>query len=120
MEKIFNSPKVNVYGGTNMKNKYIYMSRKYDKYIEHYIYRIDDILNEIYPTKYKSSRSYKLTIFNDYNKKITLDPQLNEIELLNWDVLYEINIDEFLKYFKIFIEYDGKLGKEFPKDIFDK
>lgn len=34
MEKIFNNPKINVYGGVSMKNKYIFMKRKYATYIE--------------------------------------------------------------------------------------
>ena len=45
MEKIFNNTKINVYGGLLMKNKYIFMKRKYDTYIEYYIYKIEEILN---------------------------------------------------------------------------
>jgi len=118
MEKIFNNPKFNIYGGIGMKNKYIFMKRKFNEYIEYFIYKIDEITNEKFPIKYSSDRSYKLIVYNDYNKKMYLKEHLNEIELTNWDELYEISVQEFIVMFKQFIEYDDKLGKYFSDIIF--
>ena len=117
MEKIFNNAKINVYGGLLMKNKYIFMKRKYDTYIEYYIYKIEEILKDHYPVIYKSNRSYKLIVQNDYNKKMILNDHLINIELTNCDELYEITTDEFNSLFRKFIDYDDKLSKEFNKDI---
>ena len=117
MEKIFNNLKINVYGGVSMKNKYIFMKRKYATYIEYYIYRIEEIINDNHPVIYKSNRSYKLTVQNDFNKRMIMDDHLVNIELANWDELYEITTDEFNSLFRKFIDYDNKLSKEFNKDI---
>lgn len=117
MEKIFNNLKINVYGGSSMKNKYIFMKRKYNTYVEYYIYKIEEILNSNYPVIYKSNRSYKLIVQNDFNKKMTLNDHLINIELTNWDELYEITVGEFNSLFRKFIDYDNKLSKEFNKDI---
>lgn len=46
-----------------------------------------------------------------------LNDHLVNIELANWDELYEITTDEFNSLFKKFIDYDDKLSKEFNKDI---
>lgn len=100
-----------------MKNKYIFMKRKYDTYIEYYIYKIEEILKDHYPVIYKSNRSYKLIVQNDYNKKMILNDHLINIELTNCDELYEITTDEFNYLFRKFIDYDDKLSKEFNKDI---
>ena len=118
MEKIFNNAKFNIYGGIEMKNKYIFMKRKFTEYTEYFIYKINEITNEKFPIKYSSDRSYKLIVYNDYNKKMYLKEHLDEIELTNWDELYEISVQEFINIFKQFIEYDNKPGKYFQKDIF--
>ena len=113
MEKIFNNPKFNIYGAISMKNKYIYMKRKYTDYIEYFIYKINEITNEKFPIKYSSDRAYKLIVYNDLNKKMYLKEHLDEIELMNWDELYEITISEFIELFKTFIDYDNKSSKYF-------
>ena len=118
MEKIFNNTKINVYGGLLMKNKYIFMKRKYDTYIEYYIYKIEEILKDHYPVIYKSNRSYKLIVQNDFNKKMILNDHLINIELTNWDELYEITTDEFNSLFRKFIDYDDKLSKEIVLFLF--
>ena len=117
MEKIFNNPKLNVYGGISMKNKFIYFNRKYSDYIEHYIFKINDILKDKYPIKYKVEKAYKFILYSDFNKEAYLRDNIKELDLTNYDELYEITISEFLEYFKLFIDYDCKPCKEFPLDM---
>ena len=119
MIKIFNSPKTNTYGGISMVGKYIFMSRRYVDYTEYFIYKIDEIYKDSFPSIYKSQRSYKLVVFKDPNKKIDLVDHLTGIELNAQDTLYEITINDFMKYLKIMIDYDAKKSKFFNINDFN-
>jgi hypothetical protein len=43
---------------------------------------------------------------------------MNSIELLNSDILYQISIDEYLRIFKLFVEYQGTKMK-ITDDMFE-
>ena len=52
MDKIFNSPKTNVYGGVSMLDKYIYMKREDIENKMYFIYHIKSILKDSFPSTY--------------------------------------------------------------------
>ena len=56
MDKIFNSPKANVYGGASMLNKYIYMKREDTENKMYFIYKIDSIINDKFPIIYECNK----------------------------------------------------------------
>ncbi len=117
MDKIFNSAKTNVYGGVGMLNKYIYMKREDKDNKLYFIYKINSIINENFPVIYGCDKMYVLV--SPKNKQdITVKDNINSIELLNNDVLYQISIDEYLKIFKSFVEYQGTRNK-ITDDIFE-
>ena len=117
MDQIFNSAKTNVYGGVGMLNKYIYMKREDKDNKLYFIYKINSIINEIFPVIYGCDKMYVLV--SPKNKQdITVKDNINSIELLNNDVLYQISIDEYLKIFKSFVEYQGTKMK-ITDDIFE-
>lgn len=117
MDKIFNSAKTNVYGGVGMLNKYIYMKREDKDNKLYFIYKINSIINENFPVIYGCNKMYVLV--SPKNKQdITVKDNINSIELLNNDVLYQISIDEYLKIFKLFVEYQGTRNK-ITDDIFE-
>jgi hypothetical protein len=117
MDKIFNSAKTNVYGGVGMLNKYIYMKREDKDNKLYFIYKINSIINENFPVIYGCDKMYVLV--SPKNKQdITVKDNINSIELLNNDVLYQISIDEYLKIFKLFVEYQGTRNK-ITDDIFE-
>lgn len=111
MEKILNILKYNNYGNSSMINKYIYMERHNNDNDMYFIYHINDILNENFPIKYKCNRLYILDIPKDKNKKTYVHDNLTELELSNNDTLFQISFDEYLKYFKSFIELSGTTDK---------
>ena len=53
MDKIFNSPKTNVYGGVSMLDKYIYMKREDVENKMYFIYHIKSILKDSFPSTYE-------------------------------------------------------------------
>lgn len=119
MEKILNSAKTNVYGSIGMLNKYIYMKREDNENKFYFIYKIKSIVNESFPVIYGCDKLYILIVSKNTNKEITVKDDINNIELLNNDILYQISIDEYLEIFKLFIEYQGTKTKIFD-NIFEK
>lgn len=107
MDKIFNNPKVNVYGGRGMINKYIYMKRNYNDYIVYFIYQIIDVIKENFPTTYSCKKIYSLTVYKNGKTKASVNDNLVELKLENNDELYEININEYIAIFKLFIDCEG-------------
>lgn len=119
MEKIINHPKINIYGGASMINKYIFMKRDYELYKELYIYQIKDIIKNIYPVTYKCNKLNILKIYKDDNKKSEVIDNICILELKNNDLLYELNINEFLEIFKVFVTCANTLIK-IKDNIFDE
>ena len=107
MDKIFNNPKINVYGGVSMLNKYIYMKREDNENKFYFIYKIESILKEIFPVTYSCNKLYILCVPKDKNKKITVIDNINKLELANNDILYQISVEEYLGMFKVFVECEG-------------
>ena len=62
MDKIFNNPKINVYGGAGMLNKYIYMKREDNDNKLYFIYKINSIINEKFPVIYGCDKIYILVV----------------------------------------------------------
>ena len=112
MEKILNILKYNTYGISSMINKYIFMERHDFDNDTYFIYQIKDILNEKFPIIYQCNRLYVLNIPKDKNKKAYVYDNLTELELLNNDTLFQLTFDEYLKYFKSFIELSGSTNKK--------
>jgi hypothetical protein len=52
-----------------------------------------------------------LNIPKDKNKKAYIYDNFTELELLNTDTLYEISIEEYLKFFKVFIDISDTTKK---------
>lgn len=118
MDKIFNNPKINVYGGAGMLNKYIYMKREDNDNKLYFIYKINSIINENFPVIYGCDRMYVLIAPKNQKQNITVKDNINSIELLNTDILYQLSIDEFLGIFKVFVECQGTKIK-ITDDIFE-
>lgn len=111
MEKILNILKYNTYGISSMINKYVFMERHDMSNDTYFIYQIKDILNDKLPIKYKCNRLYVLNIPKDKNKKAYVYDNLIELELTNNDTLFQLTFDEYLKYFKAFIDISGTSKK---------
>lgn len=111
MEKILNILKYNTYGFSSMINKYIFMERHDTHNDIYFIYQIKEILNEKIPIKYKCNRLYILNIPKDKNKKAYVYDNLTELELTNNDTLFQLSFDEYLKYFKLFIDMSDTTKK---------
>ena len=107
MDKIFNSPKANVYGGASMLNKYIYMKREDTENKMYFIYKIDSIINDKFPIIYECNKLYVLISPKNKNKENSVKDNLTKLELTNNDILYQISIDEYLGIFKVFVECQG-------------
>jgi len=118
MNKIFNSAKTNVYGGVGMLNKYIYMKREDNNSKLYFIYKVNSIINEKFPIIYECDKMYVLVVSKNRTQDITVKDNINSIELLNTDILYQISIDEYLKIFKLFVEHQGTKNK-ITDDIFE-
>ncbi len=118
MNKIFNNVKVNVYGGTDMIHKYIYMKREDTENKMYFIYQIESIINDKFPITYKCNKSYVLVVPKNANKPCTVLDKLENIELTNNDVLYNMDVNEYLGIFKVFVEYQGTKTK-ITDDIFE-
>ena len=104
MEKILNNLKYNTYGLPSMLNKYIFMERHdLEKHL-YFIFQIKSILHETFPAKYECNRLYILNIPKEKNKKSSIYDNFIELELLNTDTLYIISINEYLNFFKLFID----------------
>lgn len=119
MEKILNNPKFNVYGGLGMLNKYIYMKREDSENKFYYLYKINNIINDVNPIKYECIKMYILVVPKNTNKSITVKDSIKTIELTNNDILYQISIDEYLGIFKVFVECQGTTNK-ITDNIFEK
>lgn len=111
MEKILNDPKHNNYGFPLMNNKYIYMERSDSLSTIYFIYQIKSILHGASPVKYSCNRLYILNVPKDKNRKAYVYDNATELELSNNDMLYEISFNEYLKYFKSFINISDTLNK---------
>ena len=111
MEKILNILKYNTYGLSSMINKYVFMERHDINNDTYFIFQIKTILNEKFPIKYQCNRLYVLNIPKDKNKKAYLYDNLTELELLNNDTLFQLTFDEYLKYFKSFIDLSDTTKK---------
>ena len=118
MDKIFNNPKINVYGGTGMLNKYIYMKREDNENKLYFIYRVKSIINENFPVIYGCDKMYVLVAPKNRKQDITVKDNINSIELLNTDILYQLSINEFLGIFKAFVELQSTKNKV-TDDIFE-
>ena len=119
MEKILNSAKTNVYGSIGMLNKYIYMKREDNENKFYFIYKIKSIINESFPVIYGCDKMYILIVPKNLKQDITVKDDINNIELLNNDILYQISLDEYIGIFKSFVEYQGTKIK-ITDDIFEK
>ena len=119
MDKIFNNVKVNIYGGVGMIHKYIYMKREDKENKMYFIYQIESIINDKFPIIYKCNKSYVLVVPKNANKPCTVLDKLKNIELTNNDVLYNMDINEYLKIFKLFVEYQGTIIK-ITDNVFEK
>lgn len=119
MDKIFNSPKTNVYGGVSMLDKYIYMKREDVENKMYFIYHIKSILKDSFPITYECIKSYILIVPKDKNKTLSVIDNVTKIELTNNDMLHNISVDEFLGIFKIFVECQGTKMK-ITDDVFEK
>lgn len=119
MDKIFNSPKANVYGGASMLNKYIYMKREDTENKMYFIYKINSIINDKFPIIYECNKLYVLIAPKNKSKENSVKDNLTKLELTNNDILYQISIDEYLKMFKMFVEYEGTKMK-IVDDMFEK
>jgi hypothetical protein len=104
MEKILNILKYNTYGLSSMINKYVFMERHDINNNTYFIFQIKTILNDKFPIKYQCNRLYVLNIPKDKNKKAYVYDNLTELELTNNDTLFQLTFDEYLKYFKAFID----------------
>lgn len=111
MEKILNILKYNTYGLPSMLNKYIFMERQDMENHLYFIFQIKSILHETFPTKYECNRLFILNIPKDKNKKAYVYDNFDELELLNTDTLYQISIEEYLKFFKVFIDISDTTKK---------
>lgn len=111
MEKILNILKYNTYGLSSMINKYVFMERHDINNNTYFIFQIKAILNEKFPIKYQCNRLYVLNIPKDKNKKAYVYDNLTELELLNNDTLFQLSFDEYLKYFKSFIDLSDTTKK---------
>lgn len=118
MDKIFNNAKINVYAGAGMLNKYIYMKREDNNNKLYFIYKINSIINEKFPVTYECNKMYILVVPKNQNQYITVKDNINSIELLNTDILYQISIDEYIGIFKIFVECQGTKMK-ISDDMFE-
>ena len=118
MDKIFNSPKANVYGGVSMLNKYIYMKREDPENKLYFIYYIKSILKDSFPVTYECAKSYILIVPKNKNKTLSVIDNVTKIELTNNDMLHNISVDEFLGIFKVFVECQGTKMK-ITDDIFE-
>jgi hypothetical protein len=118
MDKIFNNPKINVYAGVGMLNKYIYMKREDNDNKLYFIYKINSIINEKFPVIYGCDKMYILVVPKNQNQYITVKDNINSIELLNNDILYQMSIDEYIGIFKSFVEYQGTKTK-ITDDMFE-
>ena len=61
---------------------------------------------------------YILVVPKNQNQYITVKDNINSIELLNTDILYQISIDEYIGIFKIFVERQGTKMK-ISDDMFE-
>ena len=118
MDKIFNNPKINVYGGAGMLNKYIYMKREDNDNKLYFIYKVKSIINENFPVIYGCDKMYVLVAPKNRKQDITVKDNINSIELLNNDILYQMSIDEYIGVFRSFVEYQGTKTK-ITDDIFE-
>jgi len=119
MNKIHNTPKINVYKQLGMKNKHIYMKRKNSEYTMHYIYIIDSIEDED-PVKYLTSKAYMLSIPHNRELKAYVYEDLQYIKLLPNDTLYELTRDEWINIFREFVSLEGVLSKNIVINFDDK
>lgn len=119
MDKIFNNPKINVYGGAGMLNKFIYMKREDLENKMYFIYKINSIVNENFPVIYGCNKAYILIVPKNRKQDITVKDDINNIELTNNDELYQISVDEYLGIFKAFVEFQGT-KTYVSDDIFEK
>ena len=119
MNKIFNTPKINVYGGVGMLNKYIYMKRDDKETKMYFIYKIKSIIKDNFPIKYECEKLYILIVPKDRNKTISVKDDLHLLELTNNDILYDISVDEYLGMFKIFVMCQGT-KTIISDDVFEK
>jgi hypothetical protein len=117
MDKIFNSPKINIYGNDGMINKYIYMKREDDNKYMYFIYNITDISNRSFPITYKCERAYVLNIFKNRLTNANVYDNIEYIKLDVNDVLYQINPQEYLAIFRLFVECEGTKCKALPNPI---
>ena len=119
MDKIFNTPKTNVYGGVGMLNKYVYMKREDVENKMYFIYHIKSILKDSFPIAYECEKLHILVVPKDKNKTLSVIDNVTKIELTNNDILYDISIDEYLGMFKTFVMCQGtKIN--ISDDIFEK
>ena len=110
MNKIHNTPKINTYKQLGMKNKYIYMKRRNEEFTMHYIYIIDSISNEE-PLKYLTSKAFMLSIPHDKELKAYVYENIQYIQLLPNDTLYELTRNEWINIFREFVSLEGVQSK---------
>ena len=119
MNKIFNTPKINVYGGCGMLNKYVYMKREDKENKMYFIYQIASIIKDTFPITYNCNKLFVLIVPKNKSKQITVIDNLNKVELTNNDILYDISVNEYLAMFKTFVMCQGT-KMIVTDDIFEK
>jgi hypothetical protein len=73
----------------------------------YFIYKIKSIINENFPVTYECDKIYILVVSKNKKQNITVKDNINKVELLNTDILYQISIDEYLGMFRSFVEFQG-------------
>lgn len=118
MNKIFNNPKINIYGSSAMINKYIYMKRITTDMTLYHIYKIDKVINEdTYNIIYESERSFVFKVPKDKNQCAYTYDDIKQIHINAYDELYELSKNEWLNTFRVFVENDGIKAKSLPDKI---
>lgn len=107
----------NLYASNEMIGKKIYMKRTDKESDMYYIYSISDIINTSFPIKYELKNCFMLLVPKNQDRKVHVYEKYKDIELKYIDVLYELDYNEWLETFRVFVKYDGDYVRNLPSKI---
>lgn len=108
---------INLYKSNDMIGKKIYMKRSDKESNMYYIFSINNIINSTLPIKYELKNCFMLFVPHDQNRKVHVYENYKEIELKYNDLLYELDVNEWLETFRTFVKYDSDYVQNLPSKI---
>lgn len=116
MDKILNKNNI-YYNNSVMRGKWIYLKRTTRDKDIHYIFKIQNI-KQPNPLIYTTYRQYYFSKpFIGECKCFCYKSNINEIEINNKDIMYELDADEWLDTFRVFVNNDNVKAQDAPDKL---